>query len=168
MPVGNQMTALMTSYPAASNEVDITPVCEECEERPDQERHLDCVERFLATRASRWREERPDQEEWARSFVELLVEANDSELDRLLYAATPIAETSSRVATLVKQLSHEVAFHLRRFGQREDTAMRARVLVVATLSLVHEVVLPLPKGMRRRLAATEVVRLVRLGTDARG
>jgi hypothetical protein len=79
-----------------------------------------------------------------------------------------VAETSPRVAALVKQLSRETAFHLDRFGHREDTAMSARVLVVATLSLVHEVVLPLPKGVRRRLAIAEVVRLVRLGASVRG
>ncbi len=132
------------------------------------ERHLNAVERSLATQAERWREERPAREEWARSFVDLLVEANDSELDRLLYAAAPVAETNSHVVALVKQLCDEVAPHLRRFGHREDAALRARVLVVATLSLVHEVVLPLPKGVRRRLAVAEVVRLVRLGTDVRG
>ncbi len=132
------------------------------------ERHLDAVERSLATQADRWRAKRPDSEEWSRSFVDLLVAANDSELDRLLYSAAPVAETSPRVVALVKQLSRETAFHLDRFGHREDTAMSARILVVATLSLVHEVVLPLPKGVRRRLAITEVVRLVRLGASVRG
>lgn len=132
------------------------------------ERHLEDVERSLASQAARWRDERPDPEEWAQSFVELLVHANDSELDRLLYAAAPVAATSPQVVMLVKQLSHEVAFQLGRFGHGDDTATRARVLVVATLSLVHEVVLPLPKGPRRRGATAEVVRLVRLGVRVRG
>ncbi len=96
------------------------------------------------------------------------MEANDSELDRLLYAAAPVAETSSHVVTLVKQLSREVAFQLDRFGHGQDSRARAQVLVVATLSLVHEVVLPLPRGARRRGAIAEVVRLVRLGARVRG
>jgi AcrR family transcriptional regulator len=132
------------------------------------ERHLDAVECALATRAAQWRDELPDPDEWASSFVELLVQANNSELDRLLYAAAPVAETSSHVVTLVKQLSHEVAFQLDRFGHGKDSRARAQVLVVATLSLVHEVVLPLPGGARRRGAIAEVVRLVRLGARVRG
>ena len=132
------------------------------------ERHLDDVERSLASRAARWRDEGPDPHEWAHSFVELLVQANDSELDRLRYATAPVAATSPQVVTLVKHLSQEVACQLGRFGHGEDATTRARILVVATLSLVHEVVLPLPKGSRRRRAIAEVVRLVRLGVHVRG
>ena len=241
MPVGIQMTALMTSYPAASSEVDINAVCEECscsstripigvdggpqdaraaalaadgrrdprrggshprggrvlgdddERRRRGGRRLDRIalpvlpeQGRAAARARRTPSRRrraftgdaggalarraPDAGEWARSFVDLLVEANDSELDRLLYAAAPVAETNSHVVTLVKQLSRRSRPSTSgRFGHGEDARAESPACWLSPrCRWCTRSCFPLPRGRTARLAVAEVVRLVRLGARVRG
>ena len=56
-------------------------------------------------------------------------------------------------------LSNDLVVHLRRWGVRRDADMRAQLLVVTALGLVHDVMIRL-SGPQRARAKRETVRLL--------
>lgn len=126
------------------------------------ERHLaDAADRF-GERTARLRDDRPPLAEAVRSLVELAVEVNDtSRLHATLFSECPrtpaIVERFERFRDL---LVDEVADHLARSPTPGDPRLRARFVVAAVDAAVHDVVLSIPPGQRRRAATEELVGLV--------
>ncbi|MBL7494763.1 TetR/AcrR family transcriptional regulator [Frankia sp. CNm7] len=112
------------------------------------EQHLDQVEEALRAACARWRAAGPAPATWAAEFVQTLVDANDTELHRVLYdCAPPLPRVRDRVDAVAGGLVDETAHHLRRWqapGRDDETRMRARVIVVAAISTVHELIVRLP------------------------
>jgi AcrR family transcriptional regulator len=99
-------------------------------------------------------------DEWVEGLVRVLVVANVSNLDRVLYSA--MAEPASMrgpVDELVSAMAKEARRHLHRWGVAEP-ARRARFVVTTAVSIVHEVVIQLPAGRRRKSAECDLVRML--------
>lgn len=126
-----------------------------------EERHLDVARAAVRDRISRWRADRPDPERWAHELVAALVDVNDSPLHVVIYdEAPPLPHIASATAELVDLLVTDTASHLRRWGRRRQTRLRARILVVTALRLVHDIVIRAPVGAARTRAEAEVARLL--------
>ena len=126
-----------------------------------EERHLVHVQQSLAQIAQEWREQQPDPAEWARSLVDVLIGANDSPVHVLIYDnAPPLPRINELTGGVVDALVKETRSQLRRWGHREGTEMRARILVIATLRLVHDVAIRAPRGRIRTRARNEITRMV--------
>src|SRR6185295_10918520 len=104
-------------------------------------RHLDHAEACLRVELAALARDAPPPAEWARRLVGVLVAINESDLDRLLYRiAPPVPEVERRVEALVRLMAKDAQRHLTRFGATPAVArVRARITVVAALTLVHEV-----------------------------
>ena len=114
-----------------------------------EERHLDEAKRALAAAARAWRTATLEPTDWARAFVTTLVEINDSPLHVLIYdTAPPLPHLQRATETMVDTLATEVAFQLRRWGQRSGTNLRARVLVVERAPARSRPCHPNPSGGR--------------------
>ena len=126
-----------------------------------EERHLDEAKRALAAAARAWRTATLEPTDWARAFVTTLVEINDSPLHVLIYdTAPPLPHLQRATETMVDTLATEVAFQLRRWGQRSGTNLRARVLVVSALRLVHDLAIRTPPGAARRRCCREIAHVL--------
>jgi len=125
-------------------------------------RHLDHAEACLHVELAALARDAPPPAEWARRLVGVLVAINESDLDRLLYRiAPPVPEVERRVEALVRLMANDAQRHLTRFGATPAVArVRARITVVAALTLVHEVIIQARRGPSRRRVEAEVVRLV--------
>jgi AcrR family transcriptional regulator len=125
------------------------------------ERHLEDARRALDKAAGDWRGGHPRAGTWAHSFVQALVDVNDSDLHRLLYDTAPmLPHIRGRVDALVETLSNETAVQLRRWGHRRGAELRARILVITALALIHELIIQIPPGRERTRAQREVERFL--------
>jgi AcrR family transcriptional regulator len=103
--------------------------------------HLEEAGVAMESEARRLAEVAPRPEAWASAFVRRLVAINDSELHRVLYeTAPPLPGVREHLETIVAKVALHVAAYLRRRHLRAS-AMRARVIVVTAIALVHELVM---------------------------
>jgi AcrR family transcriptional regulator len=131
-----------------------------------EERHLEDVRAVLAAASRQWRRDRPDPEAWARSFVDVLIDVNDTALHVLIYdTAPPLPRLREATGSLVDALAREVAFHLRRWGDRGPVELRARVIVVAALRLVHDLAVRTAPGRDRARTRDEITHLLAATTS---
>ena len=126
-----------------------------------EERHLAEATVVLRSAAARWRLDCPGVEQWAKSFIDVLVEVNDSPMHVLIYdTAPPLPHLRNASEALVNMIAADVAVHLRRWGYRRSTKLRAQLMVVAALRLVHDIVIRIPSGPARQQARAETERLI--------
>jgi AcrR family transcriptional regulator len=119
-------------------------------------RHLDAAEPQLLDLARRLRAAGTPIDTWVERFVGALVTANDEPHHRELYAAVPrTAAVQARLESLVDGLAAELAPLL----AGRSAVPRARLAIVAALTLVHELVIPASAAQRRAMIR-EVVRMV--------
>ena len=89
-----------------------------------EERHLRTATATLDALASDWRVSAPDVDALAQSLVQTLVAVNASPLHVLIYDTAPaLPRVGMLTATVVDQLTAELAVHLRRWGQRAGVAL---------------------------------------------
>ena len=93
---------------------------------------------------------------WCRRFVRAVVAENDQPQHRELYSAVA---RSPQVQASLEGLVHALAAELAPLLLGRDRGLRARVGIVAGVSLVHELVIMAPRSQRGR-ATREVVALV--------
>ena len=90
-----------------------------------EERHLEHAGLVFRATGTQWRRTEPEVNEWAASFVGMLIAVNDSEPDRVLYNTAPRSVAIAGQATrVVNELADEVAFHLRRWGRPSEAHLR--------------------------------------------
>lgn len=84
----------------------------------------------------------------------------------LIYdTAPPLPHVRRATEDLVAEVASETAFHLRRWGVRHRTKLRARVLVTMTLRLVHHLAIRAPAGPAREQLRQEITRLAFAATE---
>src|SRR5262245_58368531 len=126
-----------------------------------EERHLEGARLVLTEARRRWSVALPDAAAWARSFVDTLVEINGSPVHVTIYdTAPPLPHLESATTALVDDLAGDLAGHLRRWGHGDGARLRARLVVVMALRLVHDVAIRTEPGAARRRVAREIARLV--------
>jgi AcrR family transcriptional regulator len=126
-----------------------------------EERHLLDARVALAAATAEWRTQLPAPDDWARSLVDVLIAVNDSPLHVLIYdTAPPLPRLTELTGAIVDALATETRFHLRRWGHRAGVDVRARVVVVAAVRLVHDIAIRTPPGRRRDRIRGEIVRTV--------
>jgi AcrR family transcriptional regulator len=126
-----------------------------------EERHLDHVGSVLLAAATRWQQEQATPTEWARDLVNTLITANDSALHLLIYdTAPPLPHLRKLTESITEPLQAAVAVQLRRWGHGPQSSLRAEVLVVTVLRLVHDLAIRTPRGRPRTQIRDEIVRTV--------
>jgi AcrR family transcriptional regulator len=114
-------------------------------------RHLDEVGRRLLGRGPR-----QDPEAWARWLVTELISASERPESEVLWQTSRVVlSMRERVTALVDALVVDAATV---FGTR--SRLRAKVVVVTALAVVHEIVLPKVTPARRRAAEDAVLAVV--------
>ncbi len=132
-----------------------------------EERHLRSAKIAVDTLTSDWRTTAPDGHALATSLIQCLVAVNASPLHVLIYDTAPaLPHVGVLTAGVVDDLIAELAFHLRRWGQRRGVKLRAHITAVTALRLVHDVAIRLPPGRRRQIACREIVRTISLALAA--
>jgi AcrR family transcriptional regulator len=107
--------------------------------------HLDEVGPILVALARRLRERRVSITAWVRAFVRAVLAANDQPQHRALYgvvARTP--EVAARAFALVDAIAAELA----PLVEARSARARARIAIVAAITLVHELAMPSPRSQR--------------------
>jgi AcrR family transcriptional regulator len=118
--------------------------------------HLDEVAPGLLALARRLRAARVKPAAWARAFVRAVVAANDQPLHLSIYGVVPrTPATQRKLEEIVDALAGELAPLVR----GKNAALRARIAVVAALTLVHELVIAMAIP-QRPMAVREVSALV--------
>ena len=126
-----------------------------------EERHLVDARASLTAAMATWRARLPGPDEWARAFVDVLIAINDSPVHVVVYdTAPPLPRLAELTGRIVGELAAEVQFHLRRWGHRSDTDLRARVIVITGLRLVHDLAIRTPPGRPRARVRTEMTRAI--------
>lgn len=126
-----------------------------------EERHLGHVHSVLAAAASRWRQGQPTPAEWARDLVDVLISANDSALHVVVYdTAPPLPQLRELTESVTGPLATAVAAQLRRWGHGSRSQLRADVLVVTALRLVHDLAIRTSRGRSRTRVRDEIVRTI--------
>jgi AcrR family transcriptional regulator len=121
--------------------------------------HLDEAGRALVAEVARLRAAAPAPAAWARSLVRALVRLNDAPIHGLTYrAAPPPPQLRASLDAVIADVAAEVAAYLRARGQR-SAATRARVVVVAAIALVHELVVGAPPA-EARAGEREIARML--------
>jgi AcrR family transcriptional regulator len=125
-----------------------------------EERHLAQARQRLSEAAREWRDTQPQPADWARSFVSVLVEVNDSPLHLLIYdTAPPLPHLQQTAEEVVGELAAELVHHLRRWGHRGALDSRAVVMVAAAIRLVHDLAIR-QAGRQRADTCEEIVRML--------
>lgn len=126
-----------------------------------EERHLAEVTQVLRATTERWRRTAIGPDAWAADLVETLIAVNDSDLHVLTYdTAPPLPHIEQLTASVVDDLSTEVARLLHGWGVRRGRSLRSRVLVVTALRLVHDLAIRTPPGRRRNDVRREITHLL--------
>lgn len=126
-----------------------------------ERRHLHEARHILRRAAHEWRQERPEVDEWASSFVDALIKVNDTPLHLLVYdTAPPLPDLQRAAEQIVADLAKDARWHLHRWGHRRGIQLRSQVLVVSAIRLVHDVAIRTPPGRRRERVRDEIVRSV--------
>ena len=133
-----------------------------------EERHLEQMEVLMAAATTRWRQNNPTQTEWAEDLVDTLIAANDSELHVLIYdTAPPLPQLRELTSTIVAPLTNAVAGQLRRWHHGTNARLRAEVLVVVALRLVHDMAIRTRSGRSRMRVRSEIIRaLLAIAADS--
>jgi len=124
------------------------------------QRHVDEALGILAERAVTLAEQEPPLEDVVRQLVQVAADANASSgLHALLYSQAPrIPAVQARLDVLTGLVVAAVTQHLARLGAGgPDPVRRARLLVAAVDSAIHEVVLDYPPGPQRQDAVDDLV-----------
>jgi len=126
-----------------------------------EERHLHDARAALSVAITGWRIRLPDPHEWARSLVDVLITVNGSPLHVLVYdTAPPLPRLTEQTDEIVDELAAETGRHLRRWGHRGGVDIRARVIVITALRLVHDLAIRTPPGSRRDRVRREIIRMI--------
>ena len=126
-----------------------------------EEQHLDLASTSFGMVAADWRAQHPNPRQWTESFVDWLIAANDSAVHVMIYDNAPALPLTRRIAdALVDEMTGELAAHMRRWGVRGDRRLRAQVIVVAAVRLVHDLAVRAQRGDDRDRVRREIVRLV--------
>lgn len=126
-----------------------------------EEHHLSDVRTVLTEAAARWHRRKPTPAEWARDLVDTLISANDSPLHVVTYdTAPPLPHLRELTESVIEPLAVAVAAQLRRWGHGSRSKLRAEVLVISVLRLVHDLAIRTPHGRARTRVRNEIVRSV--------
>ena len=121
---------------------------------------VDGTERALLERLARMRPGAVSDEAWARAFIRVWSESHGEAHHPLLHAiSSGLPGVRERGEAAVDAVSREVARHLRQRGVPKP-ALRARIIVLTGLTLIHDLVIALPRGPKRRAAEAESVRVI--------
>jgi AcrR family transcriptional regulator len=103
-----------------------------------EDAHLDEVSPALIALAKRLRAKRASIATWVHAFVGAILDANDEPQHRELYAVVPrTPATQARAEALVDAIAAELAPLIAKAPTMRD-AMRAKLGIVAAITLVHE------------------------------
>lgn len=121
-----------------------------------EDAHLDEVSPALVELAQRLRARGASIETWVRAFVRAILEANDEPQHRALYGVVPrTPATQMRAEALVDAIAAELAPLVR----KRDAAVRAKLAIVAAITLVHELAMFAPPA-ERPIVLREIERMI--------
>lgn len=121
---------------------------------------VDETEQALRSRLARMRPGAISNEAWARAFIRVWSESHGQAHHPLLHAiSSSLPHVRERGEAAVEAVSREVARHLRQRGVPKPT-LRARVVVLTALTLIHDLVIAVPRGPKRRAAEAESARVI--------
>jgi AcrR family transcriptional regulator len=127
---------------------------------------VDETERAMIDRLSNLRGRSVSNRAWARAFIQVWSESHGQPRHPLLHAvSSTLPHVHERGEAALAALSHEVEHHLRRCAI-PSPALRARVVVLIGLVLVHELVIASPRGPARRAAEVESARVIAAYLDS--